>query len=139
MTDLSLLNIRKAWRNTQALLKSYCKVHEEVSFAGDGVLHADVHASFQVKGKVNALSVDSCQRMGILFEDLVSSCELVNSSRVQIQVTGVVPIIAIDKCDSVQVGNCLIKLGMPALMQAASCVGRWLGVMHDPEAALVNS
>ncbi len=57
----------------------------------------------QIKGKVNALTVDSCQRLGILFEDLVSSCELVNSTRVQVQVTGVVPIIAIDKCDGVQV------------------------------------
>jgi hypothetical protein len=62
------------------------------------------HPGFlQVKGKVNALSVDSCQRLGILFEDLVASCELVNSSRVQVQVTGVVPTIAIDKCDGVQV------------------------------------
>ena len=52
---------------------------------------------------MNALSVDSCQRLGILFEDLVASCELVNSSRVQVQVTGVVPTIAIDKCDGVQV------------------------------------
>lgn len=53
---------------------------------------------------MNALTVDSCQRMGILFDDLVSSCELVNSARIQVQVTGVVPIIAIDKCDGVQVG-----------------------------------
>ena len=59
----------------------------------------------QVKGKVNALSVDSCQRLGILFEDLVSSCELINSSRIQVQVTGVVPTIAIDKCDGVQVST----------------------------------
>ena len=59
----------------------------------------------QVKGKVNALSVDSCQRLGVVFEDLVSSCELINSSRIQVQVTGVVPSIAIDKCDGVQVGT----------------------------------
>ena len=63
----------------------------------------DHHGFLQVKGKVNALSVDSCQRLGILFEDLMASCELVNSSRVQVQVTGVVPTIAIDKCDGVQV------------------------------------
>ena len=54
---------------------------------------------------MNALSVDSCQRMGIVFEDLVSSCELINSSRIQVQVTGVVPTIAVDKCDGVQVGT----------------------------------
>ena len=60
---------------------------------------------------MNALTVDSCQRLGILFDDLVSSCELVNSTRIQVQVTGVVPIIAIDKCDGVQV--------TPHLTQAA--------------------
>ena len=54
---------------------------------------------------MNALSVDSCQRLGVLFEDLVASCELVNSTKVQVQVTGVVPTIAIDKCDGVQVGE----------------------------------
>lgn len=57
----------------------------------------------QVKGKVNAISVDSCQRVGLLFEDLVAACELVNSARIQVQVTGVVPTIAVDKCDGVQV------------------------------------
>ena len=75
----------------------------------------------QVKGKVNALSVDSCQRLGVVFEDLVSACELINSSRVQVQVTGVVPTIAIDKCDGVQVGTphgpCCIRL---ILMSCAS-------------------
>ena len=69
----------------------------------------------QIKGKVNALSVDSCQRLGILFDDLVSSCELVNSTRIQVQVTGVVPIIAIDKCDGVQVKGTLQVPDKPIL------------------------
>jgi adenylyl cyclase-associated protein len=56
-----------------------------------------------VKGKVNAISVDSCQRVGLLFEDVVAACEMVNSTRIQAQVTGVVPTIAVDKCDGVQV------------------------------------
>lgn len=53
---------------------------------------------------MNAISVDSCQRIGLLFEDLVAVCELVNSSKIQVQVTRVVPTIAVDKCDGVQVG-----------------------------------
>ena len=66
-----------------------------------GTEHITCMALLQIKGRVNALTVDSCQRLGILFDDLVSSCELVNSTRVQVRVTGVVPIIAIDKCDGV--------------------------------------
>ena len=63
-----------------------------------------------MKGKVNAISVDSCQRVGLLFEDIVAACELVNSTRIQAQVTGVVPTIAVDKCDGVQVQNPLLPL-----------------------------
>lgn len=57
----------------------------------------------QIKGKVNAVTVDSCQRTGLLCENLVAACEIVNSKNIQVQVTGVVPTIAVDKCDGVQV------------------------------------
>lgn len=57
----------------------------------------------QVRGKVNAITIDQCVRTGVVFEDLVAVCELVNSSALQVQVTGRVPTIAIDKCDGVQV------------------------------------
>lgn len=52
--------------------------------------------------------MDQCQKTGLVFEDVVSSCELVNSSRVQAQVTGNVPTFTIDKCDGVQVGCLLV-------------------------------
>lgn len=58
---------------------------------------------WQVKGKVNAITVDSCTRTGLVFQDMVAACELVNSAAIQVQVTGVVPTIAVDKCDGVQV------------------------------------
>ncbi len=60
----------------------------------------------QVKGKVNAITIDQCKKTGVVFDSLVASCELVNSSNLQVQVTGVMPTIAIDKCDGVQVGSC---------------------------------
>lgn len=53
--------------------------------------------------------MDGCSRTGVLFDDVVASCELVNSSNVQMQVTGVVPIVAVDKCDGVQVRSSLLK------------------------------
>lgn len=67
------------------------------------------HKSFcgkqQVQGKVNAISLDSCTRTGLVFQDLVSSCEVVNCSSVEVQSTGVMPTIAIDKTDGITVGS----------------------------------
>ena len=52
---------------------------------------------------MNAITIDQCVRTGVVFEDLVAVCELVNSQALQVQVTGLVPTIAVDKCDGVQV------------------------------------
>ena len=52
---------------------------------------------------MNAITIDQCVRTGVVFEDLVAVCELVNSQALQVQVTGRVPTIAVDKCDGVQV------------------------------------
>lgn len=52
---------------------------------------------------MNAITIDQCKKIGVVFDSLVASCELVNSSSLQVQVTGVMPTIAIDKCDGVQV------------------------------------
>ncbi|KAK9822160.1 hypothetical protein WJX81_002108 [Elliptochloris bilobata] len=60
------------------------------------------NSTIQVKGKVNAITIDQCVRTGVVFEDLVAVCELVNSQALQVQVTGRVPTIAVDKCDGVQ-------------------------------------
>ena len=57
----------------------------------------------QVKGKVNAITMDQCRKTGLVFEDVVASCKLVNSSSLQAEVTGAVPTFAIDKCDGIQV------------------------------------
>ena len=58
----------------------------------------------QVKGKVNTVTLDQCSKTGLVFEDLLASCEVVNCSSVQLQATGVVHTLAIDKSDGVQVG-----------------------------------
>ena len=57
----------------------------------------------QVQGKVNAITLDSCSRTGLVFQDLVSSCEVVNCSSVEVQSTGIMPTIAIDKTDGIVV------------------------------------
>ena len=61
-------------------------------------------STIQVRGKVNAISLDRCTKVGLLFESVVSSVELVNCASVAVQCTGTAPTLAIDACDGVQVG-----------------------------------
>lgn len=51
--------------------------------------------------------MDSCSRVGLLFDDIVASVEVVNSQNVQLQCTGRVPTVAVDKTDGIQVGPSL--------------------------------
>ncbi len=44
--------------------------------------------TIQVKGKVNSILVDSCNRVGLVFEDLLSTIEFINCQSVQMQVLG---------------------------------------------------
>lgn len=131
-------------------------------------------SSLQVRGKVNAITLDKCTRTGLLFEAgkrrppappcpwsarrpalpvgcalgggprwpascfpqlrlthrpapapcppcpppaVVATCELVNSSSVEVQCTGAVPTVAVDKCDGCQVGGCLLVVAPPEGLQ----------------------
>jgi adenylyl cyclase-associated protein len=38
----------------------------------------------QVKGKCNAISIDKCQKTGVVFEQVIATCELVNCNSVQV-------------------------------------------------------
>jgi adenylyl cyclase-associated protein len=57
----------------------------------------------QVRGKVNAVSVDGCRKTGVVFDTVIASCELVNCAGVQVQCLGTVPTVSVDKCDGAQV------------------------------------
>lgn len=56
-----------------------------------------------VKGKINAISLDGCHKTGIVFENAVASVEIVNCQSVQVQVLGKVPTVIIDKTDGAQI------------------------------------
>ncbi|KAL4424859.1 hypothetical protein ABPG77_011109 [Micractinium sp. CCAP 211/92] len=59
-------------------------------------------STIQVRGKVNAITMDKCSRTGLLFDQVVATCELVNCAGVEVQCTGAVPTVAVDKCDGCQ-------------------------------------
>jgi adenylyl cyclase-associated protein len=60
------------------------------------------NCTIKVQGKVNSISLDSCERVALLFDDVLSTVEFINSKSVQAQVTGKVPTISIDKTDGCQ-------------------------------------
>ncbi|XP_076457200.1 adenylyl cyclase-associated protein 1-like isoform X3 [Babylonia areolata] len=69
-----------------------------------------VDSVIQVKGKVNSITLDSCKKTAVVFEDVVASLEFVNCQSMQGQVTGKVPTISIDKTD-----GCMVYLSKDSL------------------------
>lgn len=55
-----------------------------------------------VQGKVNSITVDSCKKLSLVFDDIVSLVEFINCQSIQAQPTGKVPTITIDKTDGFQ-------------------------------------
>lgn len=58
-------------------------------------------STIQIKGKVNSISIDSCKKVDLVFEDALSQVEIVNSDSIRVQCTGNAPSINIDGCNSV--------------------------------------
>lgn len=55
-----------------------------------------------VKGKTNSITVDSCKKVNLAFDDIVSFVEFINCQKIQAYPTGKVATITIDKTDSIQ-------------------------------------
>lgn len=59
-------------------------------------------STITVNGKVNSIILDSCKKCALVFNDSVAGLEIINSQRIQSQVTGKCPIINVDKTDGFQ-------------------------------------
>ncbi len=55
--------------------------------------------TLQISGKVNNVAIDSCSKTGVVFSDVIASCEVINCQSVQLQTTGIVPTISVEKTD----------------------------------------
>jgi adenylyl cyclase-associated protein len=51
----------------------------------------------KVNGKFKALILDKCEKCAVVYDDLISSTEVVNCSKIQLQVNGICPVFTIDK------------------------------------------
>lgn len=57
----------------------------------------------KVNGKANAISIDNCSGLSIIVESLVSSLEVIKSTKFALQVDGVVPTLLLDQVDGATV------------------------------------
>jgi len=60
-------------------------------------------STIQIKGKVNAITLDDCSKTAVVFENCIASVEIVNSNSVEVQVLGKVPSFAVDKTSGCQI------------------------------------
>eukprot|EP00178_Gracilaria_changii_P021166 TRINITY_DN63037_c0_g1_i1.p2 TRINITY_DN63037_c0_g1~~TRINITY_DN63037_c0_g1_i1.p2 ORF type:complete len:219 (-),score=43.43 TRINITY_DN63037_c0_g1_i1:32-688(-) len=63
------------------------------------VIYGCKNSQIQIKGKINNIFIDNCQKTGVVFEDAISSVDAVNCKSVEIQCTGFVPCWNVDKVD----------------------------------------
>lgn len=75
----------------------------------------------QVVGKGNAISVDSCSRLDVLMDSLVSSVDVVNTKNFRLQVQGKLPAIQLDKVDGATLY--LSPDSMDAEIYTSKCTG----------------
>uniref|UniRef100_A0A8C4NGR1 Cyclase associated actin cytoskeleton regulatory protein 1 n=1 Tax=Eptatretus burgeri TaxID=7764 RepID=A0A8C4NGR1_EPTBU len=59
-------------------------------------------STLQIKGKVNSIVIDNCAKFALVFESVVGMVEVINSRNIQVQVTGKVPTISVNKTDGFQ-------------------------------------
>jgi len=77
-------------------------------------------STLKVSGKCNNIIVDSCKKVAVVFESVLSSIEFINCQSVQMQVTGSVPTISIDKTDGCQMFLSKDSLGVEIVTAKAS-------------------
>jgi adenylyl cyclase-associated protein len=66
-----------------------------------------------VSGKVNQITIDKSSRTGVVFDSVVAAADIVNSKKIQLQCTGTLQSLSIDKVEEAQVylnKNCLEAL-----------------------------
>jgi adenylyl cyclase-associated protein len=57
------------------------------------------NTTIQIKGKINAVSLNECGKTNIIVDNLVSSIEVIKSNNFAIQIMGKAPNLQVDQCD----------------------------------------
>ena len=94
--------VDKKWKIENQLNRNELLI-EETDLKQTVYIYQCKECTITVKGKVNSIIVDSCNRVGLLLDDVLSTVEFINSKSVQMQVLGKVPTVSIEKTDGCQV------------------------------------
>lgn len=70
--------------------------------------------TIEISGKCKTIVIDGCSKVNVVFGTAISSCEVVNSKRIQVQTLGVCPTFAIDKTD-----GCLVYLSKETMSESS--------------------
>ncbi|KAF5400317.1 Cyclase associated actin cytoskeleton regulatory protein 1 [Paragonimus heterotremus] len=62
-----------------------------------------VGCTVEIKGKINSIMVDNCKKTGVVFDDVISSLDVVNCQSVQTQCLGKLQTVNVDKTDGCQI------------------------------------
>lgn len=55
-------------------------------------------STLRIKGKPNSICIDGCSKVDVVFDNALSTCDIVNSKDIQVQILGLAPSINIDGC-----------------------------------------
>jgi len=61
-----------------------------------------VDSVLEVKGKCNAITLDGCKKVALIFDSVVAGIELINCTSCKVQVRGACQTITVDKCSGAQ-------------------------------------
>jgi len=84
-----------------------------------------------IPGKANSIVIDGGKRLGVVFKDIISGCEIVNSQSVNVQSQGKIPNFAVDKSSSVQI--ILSKESMDSQVVTSKCDSVNIMFPHDDD------
>merc|ERR1719239_759867 len=76
---------------------------KEEKFELDGKWWLLENSVVKVVGKCNKIVLNACKKVGLVFDTLVSSAEVINCNGIEIQTLGRVPTITLDKSDTISI------------------------------------
>eukprot|EP00741_Cyanophora_paradoxa_P000679 tig00000430_g654.t1 len=88
--------------------------------------------SVTIVGKVTNVSMEECKNCGVVFDSLVSSCELTNCQGCKIQATGKLPTLSVQKSDGTQAYLSRACLDEPSIEILTSKISEFNVLIPNP-------
>ncbi|WFD34367.1 ubiquitinyl hydrolase 1 [Malassezia cuniculi] len=89
--------IVESFENDSSIIIDNTEINQTVNIFGC------TNSVIEIKGKVNAVSLVSCNKTSVLLDTLVSSLEITRCNSFAVQITGQTPTVLIDGCDGGQI------------------------------------